>query len=173
MHTARGMPPRRQRGAVLVVGLITLVVLTIIGLHASRSATMGMVAATNAQESAVALAAAEDSASIGERQTLALYGGSFPGDLSDNAADGYYEEGTVDLNTLDWTQANGIERVYAVDGTLLAEYVVEYLGEGESAGESITLGGATVKSQLYRISGRGVGARGTERIVQTIFGAQE
>ena len=163
--------PARQRGAILVVGLITLVVLTIVGLHASRNSAMGLIAATNSQESA--LAAAEDSAAIGERQTFANYGGSFPGDLSLDPLDGYYEDGDVDLETLDWTQQNGIERVFAPDGTLLAEFVVEYLGEGESAGESVTLGGATVKSQLYRVSGRGVGARGTERIVQTIFAAQD
>lgn len=167
------MHQQRQKGAALFVGLVTLLVLTVIGLHASRSATMSLIAASNAQESALALAAAEDSVALGEQATLARFGGTAPGDLDTDATDGFYNDGSVALDTLDWDQANGIERIFDADGNLLGEFVVEYLFEGEGTGDSIVVGAAARATQIYRVTGRGVGARGSQRLVQTIFSAQD
>lgn len=173
MHTRQISPPAAQRGAVLLVGLVVLLVLTIIGLHASRSSTLGLIAATNSQEAMLALAAAEESAVAGERRIVAVFGGAAPGDLATDANDEFYAEGGIDLDTFDWDQQLGIGREFDPAGNLLAEYVVEYLGEGEDDAGSIAIGGASTTNQLYRISGRGLGARGTQRIVQTIFAVQD
>lgn len=160
-------PPRAQRGAILLVGLVTLLVLTIIGLHASRASTMSLIAATNSQEATLALAAAEESVVAGERQVLVNFRLIDP---ADDPADPYYDVGDINLNNFNWNALNGVGREFDAAGQLVAEYVVEDLGPGLGGG-SITVGGGGTGTNIYRISGRGLGSRGTERIVQTIFKA--
>ena len=116
--------PDHQRGAVLVVGLITLLILTIIGVYASRSSTMGTMMATNAQHVAQALAAAENAVITAEKRLINEFAGAPPFDLEDDQTDGLYGlDSVVDIDQLDWNAATGIEREFDADGNLSLVFI--------------------------------------------------
>lgn len=166
--------PQRQEGAVLLIGLVTILILTVIGLYASRASTMGIMMATNSQHIALALAAAENSVAAGEKRIVTTFGGAPTYDLNDVQSDGMYYIGDVDMDTVDWEAPSGIERDFDINGNLVAEYIIEYIGVAAGGGSvGSGTGGATASSYLYRISGRGQSARGGSRIVQTIFASTD
>lgn len=167
----RTMPMRtQQQGTILVVGLITILVLTIIGLHASRTSIMGLQMANNNQHIVVALAGAENSVTAGETRIIDLFGGAPTFDLDVDATDGFYSTGSIDMDALDWELPSGIEREFDADGNLVAEYVVEYLMAIPGGGSmTVGTGGSSSTTHVYRVSGRGTSPLGGERIVQTIL----
>jgi type IV pilus assembly protein PilX len=171
-HHSYAAPARRaQAGAALVVSLIALLLMTIIGVTAASSSSLELLIATNTQNAGEALAMAEDSVLAGELYVQTTHPGGGPTfDFSAAADDGYYVAGEVDVQNVDWS-AIETEQAFDGGGSLLTEYVVEYLGTTSASGGTLaagTGGGAGVR-HLYRISGRGVSARGTVRLVQTIY----
>lgn len=164
--------PRKQHqtGAIMVIGLVTMLILTIIGLYASRASNMGTIMATNAQHVSQALAAAENSVQFAERRIVTEFGGAPPFPLDDDKTDGLYGVGTLDITTLDWDATNGIERDLDDAGNLIAEYVIEYVQAGSVGADMCSGCGATASNAyIYRISGRGLAPRGGARIVQSIY----
>ncbi len=170
-HSAQTLGARKkQSGTILVIGLITILVITIIGIHSSRSSVMNLQMANNNQHIVVALAGAENSVVFGETRVFDLFAGPPTFDLDVDALDGFYSNGSIDMSALDWELPSGIEREFDVDGNLIAEYVIEYLSAIPGGGSlTVGTGGSSSTTHLYRISGRGTAPLGGERVVQTIF----
>lgn len=164
-------PGIRQSGAVLFSSLIVLLVISVIALNASRSSALEMVVATNQQNGIQALANGEDSVFFAEQYLLAVHpqgGPSF--DFTQDTTDGLYLAGAVDPETADWNPIT-TEEVLDAAGNVTNRYVVEYMGTSSATGGSLAVGagsGAQIR-HVYRITGLGVGPKGTVRLVQTVF----
>lgn len=142
---------RRERGAVLIISLIILLVLTLIGVAGMNSSVMQERMASNAQNSNRVFQAAESSAAALTELLLS-------GDLSllqqaMQRTDKLSDEGSISLDT-----ANGIS----------AEYQARYLGEIiVSSGSSMDADESTTLLKGYRFELRGsaemdgTGAAGT------------
>lgn len=161
----------RQDGAVLFSSLIVLLVISVIALNAARSSALEMQIATNMQNGVEALANGEDSVLFAERYIQATHTQGGPTfDFTTDTTDGLYLIGGVDPETADWS-AVSTEDVLDADGNITNRYVVEYLGTSSATGGSLAVGaggGAQIR-HLYRITGLGVSAKGSVRIVQTVF----
>ncbi|MDH3587830.1 MAG: PilX N-terminal domain-containing pilus assembly protein [Gammaproteobacteria bacterium] len=160
-----------QRGAALFSSLIVLLVVSVIALSAARSSALEMLIATNQQNSVQALANGEDSVLLAERYVGGTHSEGGPTfDFTTDITDGLYLADAVDVETTDWS-AFTTEDVLDADGNLVNRYVVEYLGTRSATGGSLAVGsgsGAQIR-HMYRLTGLGVGPKGTTRIVQTIF----
>lgn len=88
----------RQRGVVLFISLVLLLVLTLIGLAATRSTTQGERQAANRRDRDLAFQAAEAALRDGE----GLLQSASPGEF-DNTAGYYDSRATVTWQTADWT----------------------------------------------------------------------
>ena len=93
-------------------------------------------------------------------------------DFSLQNDDGLYNDGTVDVQTADWS-AFATEQVVE-DGQLVAQYVIEYIGPATATGGSLAAGtgGTGSVRYLYRVTGRGDSPGGSVRLVQTIFATE-
>ena len=162
---------RRQQGAALFASLVVLLVISIIALGAARSSALEMLIATNQQNTIQALANGEDSVLIAERYIDATHASGGPTfDFALDTTDGLYLDGAVDPQTTDWSQF-AVETVVDANGAVTNQYVIEYLGTAAAGGGSLAVGagsGSQIR-HMYRISGLGVGPKGTVRIVQTVY----
>jgi len=99
---------RRQQGVVLVVSLLMLLVLTLIGLAATRSTTLEERMTANQNDAAVAFQAAEAALRDGEGQMSAANSPSFT-----NNASGAYDQATMSSSTswrtIDWTDSSKVK----------------------------------------------------------------
>lgn len=171
-----------QRGAVMIVSLIMLVIITLLAVSAVQTSNLEMLMATNTQARASALATAENSLVDGELWVLTTYPGTPLFDWSDDAGavdeDGKYTVGDV-VSTVDdiaWTvvPAPGDDAVGYQLSPNGNQYALEYLGPYTTLGASLTMGvPGSDKRYLYRITGRGVFGSGGTRFVQSIFATME
>lgn len=158
---SRIRPPARQRGAILAVALVLLLVLTVLGITVVSSSIMEGLMSASYQSQTATLANAENVLRAGERQLeqLTLTGVDeddlFFVNLEDNPA---LQFEAADLDVA-WPAT---------------EYVIEYMGAFEIPGESIAEGGGLADSEIHisRISARSVrpeAERGGLRIVQSLY----
>lgn len=179
----------QQRGAVMIIALILLVVITLLAVSAVQTSNLEVLMATNTQARASALATAENGLVGGEldisgnpdTQGIPLM------DWSAEAADGKYTVGDVAsvVDNVDWTALDGggdpigyeLSPANCDPGSSdCHQYALEYLGPFTTAGASLTMGaGATAGDTrfLYRITGRGVFGSGGTRFVQAVFATME
>lgn len=159
----RGLP-KRETGAALIVSLIALLILTILGVAASRMSQLEERMTGNTQDANVALQAAEAALRTGElfliQPELPYFVGS----------DGLYEPATASnpplWETVDWDAALAV-RSYdgfaGAAGSLAranARYFIEELPNAVSPGESLAADAAADEAKYYRITARGVGIGG-------------
>ncbi len=171
-----------QHGAVLVVSLMILLLMTLLGVTAMRTANFELVMATNTQARSTAMAAAENALVDGEVDITTNFGGTPLFDWSADTTDGMYITGdTVQgvgggtvLNDVSWEGADQSADGFK-DGPSGGKYTLEYLGPFTTAGASLTLGGGAGadKRYLYRISGRGEFGKGGTRFVQSIYATRD
>jgi len=162
----------KQKGMAMFVSLIMLLLMTLIIIHGARSSTLEIFMANNVQSVAQALMRAEDSALSGETFVEINYAGAPTVDFSEDETDGFYSDLEIDVDSLKWDAymtenfGSGHER---------REYIVEYVGPVTALRGSLSVGAgaASDKRYLYRISGRGESARGSTRVVQTIYATAE
>jgi type IV pilus assembly protein PilX len=161
--------PENQRGMVLVISLIMLMVLTMIGLSSTRISSLEVIMGVNTQNSVESLMLAEDSALAAEIKITEDFGGAPTINLSENTVDGFYLDSEIDLQTVDWSSLS--HESVARTGHPDREYIVEYIGPRTLPGSSLAVGtGSTSEIRyLYRVSGRGDSERGSARVVQTIY----
>ena len=159
----------RQRGAVLMISLIMLTVLTLIGLSSARISGLEILMGVNTQSSVDSLLIAEDSVFAGEQRVLVEFGGAPTIDFTANDEDGLYLDANLIIDTVDWSELASELEPRA--GEPSREYIVEYIGPRIIPGGSLGVGtGALDNSRfVYRISGHGGASRGSARVVQTIF----
>lgn len=164
-----------QRGAVMIVSLIMLAIITLLAVSAVQTSNLEVLMATNTQARASALATAENSLVDGELWILTNYPGTPLFDWSAGAvdADGKYTLGDI-VSTVDdiaWTVVPAVGYELSPNGN---QYALEYLGPYTTLGSSLTMGvPGSDKRYLYRITGRGVFGSGGTRFVQSIFATME
>jgi len=163
---------KKQGGAALFVSLIMLLVMTLIIVSGARSSALEILLADNAQNAQQALMRAEDSVLQGNERIELDFAGAPDFDFSASAEDGYYIDGELALDTVDW-EAIPSER--EGEGDNLREYIVEYLGPAAAIGGGLGIGagGAANIRYLYRVSGRGASNRSSARVVQVILATAE
>lgn len=167
----------RQRGAVLLMGLIMVLLMTIVGLAAIRGSGLQEIMAGNMRDRNVAFQASEAGLGAAEEyvETATLeeadFDGSTPGLVMDLGASGKVriEAWTAD----DWAAAREVG--FDLEGvTEQPRYVVEKVDVSEydlkrmlsmSARDSIP-----INVNFYRVSSRGVGATGnSDAVVQSNY----
>jgi len=153
----------KQNGAVLIISLIMLLLLTLIATSAMQTSTLEEKMAGNLRDESLAFQAAEAALREGEKATETL------------APSSYYTNST---GIIDWKNANVLSYSgVALSGLpYLPVYTIEILPNttGSDNGDNGSLeGGSTLSStwiSWYRITARGTGA--TENsvvILQSIF----
>lgn len=168
---------RKQRGAVLIVALVLLLVLTILGTAGMQETTMEERMAGNFRDHAAALEAAESALRSGEadiRDTTEFGAMLFDG------SDGTYEvtasSTSVDPRTLSNYGRNVDAADLTYDGKLLVdavpEFYIEQLPEIELPQSDLTVGfqGQAPRVRYYRVTGKGYGTSpNTEVILQSTY----
>lgn len=163
--------PRRQRGVVLVVGLVVLVLVSLLGVRAMQSATMQERMAAGLEDRNRALQAAEIGLRAGERQVERRARGAGaawrvhqPGATALDAADfldpAFWAEGGDTMSL-----GQGWEEAGELDGTARApRYVIEEIPLRSS------LEPGALDERIYRITAAGWGARASSMVVlQSIY----
>jgi type IV pilus assembly protein PilX len=173
-----------QRGAVMIVSMIMLLIVTLLAVAAVQTSNLEVLMATNTQVRASALATAENGLVDGERWITDNYPGTplfdWSADAGDVDEDGKYTGGDVasPVDDIDWGTApvGGNPSIGYELSTNGGQYSLEYLGPFTTFGASLTLGagtGAGDKRFLYRVTGRGVFGTGGARFVQSVFATKE
>jgi type IV pilus assembly protein PilX len=155
----------KQSGAVLLVSLIMLLLLTIIGLSAVNITTLDTRIAANSRDRGIAFDAAETALNVA---TEAIAPGR---DLPDSSMAGYQSVALADqwwrIANATWWGTNA-EKVTDYNGRSETQnYVVELPTEKGST--SLTLGLPKPITRYYRVTARGEGQGGANVHVQTIY----
>lgn len=166
--------PGAQRGAVLIVGLLLLLVLTMLGVTSMRSAMLEERMTGNVQDNVVAFQAAEAGLREGE---LLLQSPVLP---DFNGTNGLYQAGGATQpprwTTIDWTSSTAV-RSYAgmadAPGSLpkaQARYFIEEMPTVVTPGESLGADVALDEQGFYRVTAKAVGVGGSATaMVQSSF----
>lgn len=167
---------RRQRGAVLVVGLVFLLLMTLIGVTAFSVATQEERMAGNTRDQLRAFEAAEAALRDCERH---LSGPLPPALAADGSADrGMYEAPSIGgspperekWRSIDWDaeptrQLSGVPEVAEQP-----RCIVQRLARGRSSDAGLRAEVARIPAQAYQVTGRGVGTRrSTVVVLQSTF----
>jgi type IV pilus assembly protein PilX len=157
MNTLTYTPPRAERGAALITGLIFMVVLTLISLAALRTTLLEEKMSGNARDIDLAFQSAEAALRAGES---VLNGASLP---SFAATGPYLTASSGRSNTTYWTQTLtwGAGDAVALSSVPLGsysapQYVIEQMPSGVAGGFSLKSGPIT-EAGMYRITARGTG----------------
>lgn len=170
-------PVRRpqESGAVLIVGLLVLLVLTILGISAMNNAILEQKMTGNVEDANIAMQAAE--AALREGETLL----QMEGVLTFDGTNGLYPAPVSALaaprwTTVDW-QSDAAVRVYSgfadapgnLSGTT-ARYFIEELAPVTQPGQSLGVDIPTDESGIYRVTARGSDPKGgTVVILQSTY----
>jgi type IV pilus assembly protein PilX len=160
--------PRQQRGIVLVVSLIVLLALSVVAVTAARGSRIELISAGAVQSSTGAFLSAEAALVVAEDDIATNHAQGGPSFNFDEDGDGYYTEGGVDPDTMDWSDFDYVS-VDDEDGDEIGRYVIEYLGTIASEGGSLGVGTATTERYIYRVTALGIGERNAMRLVSTIY----
>lgn len=155
-----------QRGAVLILALVILLVLTLLGVSAMNSSSLQMLMTGNTQYQTVALSQAELTIRQGETLVDDIAAGT-----TAPPAIGYYDirpgKGTeVDLTTFTWDDTAAINFGASY-------YIIEYAGDKKLRAETLAwregqnIAGDSVS--VYRVTARSPATRGALRYVQSIY----
>lgn len=165
-----------ERGAVLVVGLVFLLLMTLIGVTAFAVATQEERMAGNTRDRLRAFEAAEQALRECERHL----GGPLPPVLSadGSAEDGMYEAPDVERSppekekweTIAWDREPSRQLSGVADVAEQPRCIAQRLARGRPSDASLRAEAAPVPSTAYQVTGRGVGAnRGTVVVLQSTF----
>lgn len=155
--------PKNQKGVVLVVSLIMLLLMTMLGVSSMKSTILEEKMAGNYKDANMAFQSAEAALRAGENYLQTTV--TLP--LFDGATTGLYQpttSGSSRWDAVNWADAG---QVIAYAGSLsdvadAPDYIIEELAPVPSPGGSMEAG-TVQESQYYRITSRAVG--GTETAV--------
>lgn len=166
----------KQRGVVLVVAMLILLLITIVGVTGMQTTILQESMAGAIRDKHIAFNAAEAALRQGEEY---LTGASLP--VFSDADGRYSSEGTSEelWKTVDWTAASASACncfIYPNTGlvgshlTTLPRYIIEELPESEIEASSVVVGiKPTNKRTLYQVTARGVGKMGAVAILQSTY----
>lgn len=136
-------PARNQRGAVLIVSLIILLVLTVVVLSANRGVVMQERMTSAIRQSNLVFQVAESGLIHAEQEIDALADLSGFTNFSATGANGYYLEGNGPPNYLDkdalWNVDGKTLSAANIEDGYTAKYFIESLGEVEVEGQNLDL----------------------------------
>jgi len=164
-----------QRGSVLIIGLIMMVVLTMIGLTGMQTTTQQERMSGNARDRNIAFQATEFALRTGELEVcniergLSALNGSGRYDRDGGAGAGPSD---TDLEKdATWTAANSIP-VGAIAGSAgVPVYMIEKQKDRALPKDASVEAGKTYPDKVYKVTARGVGASDTAVVVlQATFG---
>jgi type IV pilus assembly protein PilX len=160
---------KTQRGAVLLMSLIVLLVLSVVTVTAARTSGIELLIANNTQFATDAFLRAEAGVTAAENYIATTHGQGGPAfDFDAVTTDGLYTRDGVDPSRADWSGI-AFESVVDGNGNEVARYVIEYMGTMASAGGSLRAGGTSAVRYVYRITALGMAERGTARLIRTIY----
>ena len=187
-------PPRAQRGAVLAISLIFLVILTIIGIVGMNTSILGTMMSSSLQFQTTALGDAEVALKRAEDQVETITSDGVPLDLNGIQTDPYYDATGTSAQLIDpaeWTWVGEFPFVDNTNGATWAipdanrpppgtRYVIQYGGKEPIPGNTGGLGGSVAYGgggggtagafvNVFLVSAQGEGFRGAKRIVQTVY----
>ncbi|MCX2802606.1 PilX N-terminal domain-containing pilus assembly protein [Microbulbifer thermotolerans] len=170
----------RQSGAVLIVSLIILLVLTLIGVSGARGVLMNERMTFASRDAKIALEVAETMARKGEAYIDSLT------DTSSFGTTGWLRtagDGPDDLFAADtWKDANskaeevsmkGPDGVTKLEGRMYIEMAGLATNDANPTAVDQSAGNGNISAsdvQVFKIVARGQGIGGTERIVVTLYG---
>ena len=168
-----------QQGAVLFVGLIMLLIMSLIAVTSMQGSTLELRMASNTKDSLVALQTAE--AALRAAEELLNSGTLSLADFDTDGSDGLYNNANDDLGlTLSsWDNSDsreysgfnkphnvGVRPRFIIQRIAATQVAPSLLVQGYGEGQA----GQTV--QLFRVTARGTGASdNTEVILQSMYGA--
>lgn len=153
-----------QRGTVLIIGLILMVVMAMIGLTGMNTTTQQERMAGNLRDRNSAFQAAELSLRVGEQQVINR---TFP-----PAGAGFYDHSAFPERTnLDQDGSWGAGNAVAIAGVFGVAAPPEYMIEQMPSVRADLKAGVAKDEERFRISARGVGAsQSAVVVVQSVFG---
>lgn len=161
-------PRLRQRGVVLVISLLMLLVLTMIGLAATRGTTLEQRMTANQNDQEVAFQAAEAALRAGESQISGAANLNF----ANNTAGAYTQASmTVNWKTIDWDPTGSAVTAYTagIQPTPIVNpsyfIVLDPADLGGGSGENLSPDQAISNDYLYHIYARGVGLTGNSAVI--------
>lgn len=176
MNDLTRKPQIKQQGAVLVVGLIMLLLLTVIGMSSIRGTDLQERMAGNARDHNLAFQASEAAIRSAENY---LSGASIAPFVAGSG--GYYQDLTGVASPVRWSSTDwSTKAVNIADNTLKGvgeqpKYAIEQLevtlspGNYGSGIDQQSLD-AMAEKEVYRITARGAGStKGSEALIQTTF----
>ena len=165
---------RHQAGSSLIVSMIMLVVLMLMGVGAIVVSNTQYRMAGNFQFQNQAMASAESALSQAEQWVI---GNIANPEFGARVAGGHYPVGTgPDPYTMTWNDTTS----ETVGGNDSQRYIIEVLGADRYLPASsiatcatYTQSGPCSRVNVYRVTARGTSARGSVKIVQSIFTVQK
>ncbi|MCV6610880.1 MAG: PilX N-terminal domain-containing pilus assembly protein [Amphritea sp.] len=161
------MNSSRQQGAVLIVSLIILIVMTVIGLAGMEITSLEEKMAGNIRDRNIAFQAAESALISGEdyleSQVLLP---SFTG------SNGLYQRDADLWESINWSDASKVVAVSTAGFGNLAERGAYYIEDVQAAAssDSLELGVPSDNRRFYRVTARAVGqTESAEVILQTVY----
>lgn len=166
----------KQSGAVLFVGLMMLLVMSLIAVTSMQGSTLEVRMAGNTRDSLVALQTAEAALKAGEAELDA--GGLSLADFDNDGSDALYDNTDDELwKSISWQDVNS-KRYMAFNPqnvTTEPRYIIQHISETQVAPKLLVEGygqgqaGQTI--QLFRVTARGTGGSdNTEVILQSLYG---
>jgi len=165
----------QQKGAVLIISLILLLLLTLIGASAIQTSTLEEKMAGNMRDQNIAFQSAEAGLRQGEQQVTGVLpvftlSGNGVGSTGRYKLDGAILPDPRGFWVgLDWNNVNKVA-TYKPGISYIIEELPPIESECLSAGDTLLAGSAYQAVRWYRITARGTGASGSaEVIVQSIY----
>lgn len=165
------MRRRHERGAVLVISLLLLLVLTLIGLAATRSTTLEERMVANQRDHEVAFQAAEMALRDGES---ALQNAS-PGSFSNTAGlydSTWYASNPNPWQTIDWTASANATTQYEgnlpnmpAGWTYPRYFIVDSGATGTTSGQNLSASAPVSAGSIYYVFAKGWGPSGENSVV--------
>ena len=172
---------KKQSGAVLFVGLMMLLVMSLIAITSMQGSTLEVRMAGNTRDSLVALQTAEAALKAGEE--LLNSGGLSLADFDNDGSDALYDNTddelwkTISNSASGWADTNS-QRYMAFNPSNVAtepRFIIQHVAETQVAPKLLVEGygqgqaGQTI--QLFRVTARGTGGSdNTQVILQSVFG---
>ena len=148
-----GIQINHKEGAVLIISLIMLLLLTIIGVTAIQTSSLEEKMAGNLRDQNLAFQAAESALRVGETETATI------------AASDFYTGSTNPLSDINW--ANASVRAYKANALYIIEPPTITYGFGYEAG---TPSSSAQTNYWYRITAHGTSGTGNAMVIlQSIF----
>ncbi|HHM04226.1 MAG TPA: hypothetical protein ENJ19_00600 [Gammaproteobacteria bacterium] len=168
--------PTAQRGSVLIVSLLILIVMSLIGLTAARTSTMEERMAGNSRDRGLAFEASETALRDAEaylNTIVAITDFDGSGGLygEDDTEPDYTAAGT-------WSSTGSVEYSGTIDGVnSKPRYIIKHVGTVTGDSDNLTVSGyGAYRSgdvDTFRVTARGTGATDTATVLlQSHFGRQ-